>query len=74
MVMPASLVVAVPVGVITGFAPTPLFWKVIALPSAPLAVIAGGSSLKVCPAVTSNVRGPQVPFRFTALMASVNEA
>jgi hypothetical protein len=61
----------------TGLLPAPDFWKVIPAVDVPLTVIAGGVSLKVCPALTSKIKGeinPHPPPSFNALMASVNDA
>ena len=70
--MPASFEVEVPVGVITGLLPVPDFWKTIGSVSVPVAVMAGGLSLKVAPAETLKVTPPApTPLVFKALMAAV---
>ena len=60
MQIPKSAVASVPVGTITGLPPPPDFWKVIVLAAVPVARIAGGFSLKVCPAETLNKIGLEI--------------
>ena len=69
--MPKSTAPVVPVGVNTGFAPPPDFWKVTGYSAMPLAVMTGGFSLKVSPAATLKTTGLVTQMELSQLTAAV---
>ena len=73
IIIPASAVPEVPVGFITGrFVPVPERWKIIGLAAVPLAVMAGGSSVKTKSSSTLKVTPPApTPKSFNAVIAVV---